>query len=140
MCMKSSRSKSSCLEGPWLRGYSLVLFASAAMNGAAIASPDCSGYNPNPGQFGYQARSNSERCEGQYIADASGGGIDLVSLTFGRIRFGSAPCPSSRARAIGFGELPRRLQTRRCQPIVYAGRCFCLSRLAQQLVSANPWG
>jgi hypothetical protein len=91
MSMKSSRSKSSWLGGLWWRCCSLALFASAAMNGIAIAAPDCSGYNPNPGQFGYQARSNSERCEGQYIADASGGGIDLVSLTFGRIRFGSVP-------------------------------------------------
>jgi hypothetical protein len=36
--------------------------------------------------------------------------------------------------------LLRRLQARRCQPIVYAGRRLSLSRLSQQLISTNAWG
>jgi hypothetical protein len=40
-------------------------------------------------------------------------------------------------RAVARKTLLRRLQARRCQPIVYAGRRLSLSRLSQQLISTN---
>jgi hypothetical protein len=83
------------LEIPCLRRHALALLAFAAalaaMSGAALAGPDCLGYSPAPGSLGYQARTNSERCEGLYTANVSGGGIELVSLTFGPIHFGPTP-------------------------------------------------
>jgi hypothetical protein len=78
-----------------LRRCRLALVAGGAAvtaTGAAVAGePDCSRLTPQAGPLGYRARPNSDRCEGLYVARTAGGGIDVVSLTFGRIHFGTAP-------------------------------------------------
>ncbi len=60
---------------------SLLLIAGA---GEAYAQ-QCERLPPAPGAGGYQLRRGSDRCEGIYISPVSGGGLQLVSLTFGRI-------------------------------------------------------
>lgn len=47
----------------------------------------CERLPPAPGAAGYQLRRGSDRCEGIYISPVSGGGLQLVSLTFGRIAY-----------------------------------------------------
>ena len=54
--------------------------------GAAYAQ-QCERLPPAPGAGGYQLRRGSDRCEGIYISPVSGGGLQLVSLTFGRIAY-----------------------------------------------------
>lgn len=48
---------------------------------------ECERLPPAPGATGYQARRGSDRCEGLYVSPVSGGGVQLVSLTFGRIAY-----------------------------------------------------
>jgi hypothetical protein len=59
----------------------------------AQAGPACSDFTPTDDSLGFRARSNSERCEGLYVEPASGGGIELFSLTYGGITFGSSKPP-----------------------------------------------
>lgn len=47
----------------------------------------CERLPPAPGAGGYQLRRGSDRCEGIYVSPVSGGGLQLVSLTFGRIAY-----------------------------------------------------
>jgi hypothetical protein len=65
----------------------------SAPAGSARAAPACAGVTSTDDALGFRARSNSDRCEGLYVANVSGGGVDLFSLTFGTITFGSAPHP-----------------------------------------------
>ncbi|MBM3523997.1 MAG: hypothetical protein FJX57_13665, partial [Alphaproteobacteria bacterium] len=54
--------------------------------GEAVAQ-ECERLPPAPGATGYQQRRGSDRCEGIYVSPVSGGGMQLVSLTFGRIAY-----------------------------------------------------
>lgn len=53
----------------------------------AIHAQECQRLPPAPGATGYQQRRGSDRCEGLYVSPVSGGGLQLLSLTFGRIAF-----------------------------------------------------
>ena len=63
--------------------FGLLLIAGA---GEALAQ-QCERLPPAPGAGGYQLRRGSDRCEGIYVSPVSGGGLQLVSLTFGRIAY-----------------------------------------------------
>lgn len=47
----------------------------------------CERLPPAPGASGYQLRRGSDRCEGIYVSPVSGGGLQLVSFTFGKIAY-----------------------------------------------------
>jgi hypothetical protein len=52
-----------------------------------VHAQECQRLPPAPGATGYQQRRGSDRCEGIYVSPVSGGGLQLLSLTFGRIAF-----------------------------------------------------
>jgi hypothetical protein len=54
--------------------------------GTAWSGSECARVTPTDSALGFRARPNS-------VANSSGGGVDLFSLTFGAITFGSAPHP-----------------------------------------------
>lgn len=59
----------------------------AALVAAGATAQECERLPPGPGATGYQLRRGSDRCEGIYVSPVSGGGMQLVSLTFGRIAY-----------------------------------------------------
>lgn len=65
----------------------LATIATTLLAAAAAPAQECQRLPPAPGATGYQQRSGSDRCEGIYVSPVSGGGLQLLSLTFGRIAF-----------------------------------------------------
>ena len=63
----------------------IVLVISGALHKVAAQQPSCVGVIPAAGPTGYARRSGSERCEGIYLEKVAGGGVDLVSLTQGKL-------------------------------------------------------
>jgi hypothetical protein len=71
---------------------------------------DCERLPPAPGSTGFQQRHGSDRCEGLYISPVSGGGLQLLSLTFGRIAFDPDRDPVLFVRAPAGAEAGLRLE------------------------------
>lgn len=63
----------------------IVLAVSGALHEVAAQQMSCPGVVPADGPTGYARRPGSERCEGIYLENVSGGGVDLVSLTHGKL-------------------------------------------------------
>lgn len=79
---------------------------------AAVPAPaqDCDRLPPAPGSTGFQQRHGSDRCEGLYVSPVSGGGLQLLSLTFGRIAFDSDRDPLLFVRAPAGADAGLRLE------------------------------
>ncbi|MBL8701620.1 MAG: hypothetical protein JNK67_24785 [Alphaproteobacteria bacterium] len=85
----------------------LILLGIAPLRSLA---QECERLPPAPGSTGYQQRRGSDRCEGLYVSPVSGGGIQLVSLTFGRIAYEPERDASLVVKAPESATSPLRLQ------------------------------